>query len=118
MNATQILLSAAEGGVIGDGRTGANLALGTGLLGLALGWLALAATKGRVRVVGARTGALSALAVGLAGTFLAILHLATSDGGPGTGNGQVGAVIAIPLGLAAMALGARVLSRSGSRRSA
>ncbi|MBC9714923.1 hypothetical protein H9Y04_20450 [Streptomyces sp. TRM66268-LWL] len=111
MNTAQALTLAAEGGVIGDGRTGANLALGVGLLGVALGWLALSRVRGRIRFGNARTTGLSALAVGLAGTFLAVLHLATSDGGPGTGNGQVGAVLAVPLGLVAMAFGARVLSR-------
>ncbi|NGO78581.1 hypothetical protein G6045_23420 [Streptomyces sp. YC504] len=112
MNATQTLIAAADGGVIGDGRTGANLALGVGLLGVALGWFALSRFGGRIRFGNVRTAAVSAIAVGLAGTFLAVLHLATSDGGPGTGNGQVGAIVAIPLGLVAMAFGGRVLTRT------
>ncbi|MFI6938887.1 DUF6223 family protein [Streptomyces sp. NPDC050418] len=116
MNTAQTLMLAAEGGVIGDGRTGANLALGVGFLAVVLGLLALGRTKGRFGFMNARTGALSAIPVGLAATFLAVLHLATSEGGPGTGNGMVGAVVAIPLGLAGMALGARVLTRSGDRR--
>ncbi|REE99982.1 DUF6223 family protein [Thermomonospora umbrina] len=107
MSASQTLMAAAEGGVIGDGRTGANLALGMGLLGVAIGW----PTSARTGHVG-RVGAMSALAVGVAATALAILHLATSSGGPGTGNGIVGAIAAIPLGLIAMALGYRALSRS------
>lgn len=105
MGASHVFMAAAEGGIIGDGRTGANLALGVGFVGVVIGWLALTRATGR-------TGALSAMAVGLAGTLLAVLHLATSDGGPGTGNGMVGAVLAIPLGLAAMALGLRGLTRS------
>ncbi|GAA3086166.1 DUF6223 family protein [Streptomyces rectiviolaceus] len=109
---TEALVVAAEGGIIGDGRTGANLALGVALVGLAIGWLALPRAVGRVRIGNARTGAMSALALGLAGTGLAVLHLATSSGGPGTGNGLVGAIAAIPLGLIAMALGGRALTRS------
>ncbi|MET9830761.1 DUF6223 family protein [Streptomyces sp. NPDC006385] len=112
MNAAELVIAAAEGGVIGDGRTGANLALGVGLVGVAIGWLALARAAGRVSTGNARTGAMSAMAVGLVGTLLAVLHLATSSGGPGTGNGLVGAIVAVPLGLAAIVLGRRALTRS------
>ncbi|WP_328409989.1 DUF6223 family protein [Streptomyces violaceus] len=112
MSATDVLTVAAEGGVIGDGRTGANLALGVGLIGVAIGRLALARVAGRISTGNARTGAKAAMAVGLVGTALAALHLATSSGGPGTGNGMVGAIAAIPLGLIAMALGRRALARS------
>lgn len=107
MSATDVLMVAAEGGAIGDGRTGANLALGVGMIGVTIGWLALARVAGRISVGNARTGAMTAMAVGLVGTALAALHLATSSGGPGTGNGMVGAIAAIPLGLIAMALGRR-----------
>ncbi|MDX3231350.1 DUF6223 family protein [Streptomyces sp. ME19-01-6] len=110
MNAS-VLVAAAEGGIIGDGRTGANLALGVGLLGLAVGWLALARARGRISTGNARTGGMSAIAVGTVGTVLAVLHLATSSGGPGTGNGLVGAIVAIPLGLGAVLLGRRALTR-------
>jgi hypothetical protein len=112
MNASEVLTAAAEGGVIGDGRTGANLALGVGVAGVVIGWLALARVAGRIRTGNARTGAVSAMTVGLAGTVLAVLHLATSSGGPGTGNGLVGAVAAVPLGLFAVVLGRRALIRS------
>ncbi|MFF8393653.1 DUF6223 family protein [Streptomyces sp. NPDC016172] len=112
MSATDALTVAAEGGVIGDGRTGANLALGVGLFGVAIGWLSLARVAGRISTGNARTGAMAAMAVGLVGTAFAALHLATSSGGPGTGNGMVGAIGAIPLGLIAMALGRRALARS------
>ncbi|MBB4779236.1 DUF6223 family protein [Streptomyces rapamycinicus] len=111
MSASAALMAAAEGGIIGDGRTGANLALGVGLLGLAVGWLALARAGGRISTGNARTGGMSAIAVGMAGTALAVLHLATSSGGPGTGNGLVGAIVAIPLGLGAVLLGRRALAR-------
>lgn len=112
MNASDVLMAAAEGGVIGDGRTSANLALGVGLVGVAIGWLALARAAGRISTGNARTGAMSAMAAGLAGTVLAVLHLATSSGGPGTGNGLVGAIVAVPLGLIAIVLGRRALTRS------
>ncbi|MBM7167602.1 hypothetical protein JQK87_04110 [Streptomyces sp. G44] len=113
MSASAALMVAAEGGIIGDGRTGANLALGAGLLGLAIGWLALARADGRISTGrNARTGGMSAIAAGLVGTVLAVLHLATSSGGPGTGNGLVGAIAAIPLGLGAVLLGRRALTRS------
>jgi len=112
MSASDVLMAAAEGGVIGDGRTGANLALGVGLVGVAIGWLALSRAAARISPGNARTGAMSAMATGLAGTILAVLHLATSSGGPGTGNGLVGAIAAIPLGLIAILLGRRALLRS------
>ncbi|WP_406729406.1 DUF6223 family protein [Streptomyces sp. GD-15H] len=111
MGASAALMVAAEGGIIGDGRTGANLALGVELLGLAIGWLALARAGGRISTGNARAGGMAAIAVGLAGTVLAVLHLATSSGGPGTGNGLVGAIAAIPLGLGAVLLGRRALTR-------
>ncbi|WP_454320479.1 DUF6223 family protein [Streptomyces phaeoluteigriseus] len=82
-----------------------------GLLGLVIGWLALARAGGRISIGTARTGGLSAIAVGIVGTGLAVLHLATSSGGPGTGNGLVGAVVAVPLGLGGVFLGRRALTR-------
>ncbi len=111
MSAATVLMAAAEGGIIGDGRTGANLALGVGLAGLALGRLARARAAGRVSTGNARVAGLSAITAGLAGTVLATLHLATSSGGPGTGNGLVGAIVAVPLGLGAVLLGRRALTR-------
>ncbi|MEU5320779.1 DUF6223 family protein [Streptomyces sp. NPDC021056] len=112
MSAAAALMVAAEGGVIGDGRTGANLALGVGLIGVAIGWLAQARLAGRISTGNARTGAMSAMVVGLIGMALAVLHLATSSGGPGTGNGIVGAIAAIPLGLTAIVIGWRALAHS------
>ncbi|RFU84174.1 hypothetical protein DY218_24205 [Streptomyces triticagri] len=117
MSVQGTIIAAAEGGVIGSGRTGANLALGVGLLGLALGWATRARGGRRVGLGGPRAGAIAAMTAGVAGTFLAVLHLATSSGGPGTGNGLVGAVVAVPLGLAAVFLGRRALIRSRSEES-
>ncbi|MFC8535793.1 DUF6223 family protein [Streptomyces sp. NPDC057249] len=111
MSASAALMAAAEGGIIGDGRTGANLALAVGAFGLAIGRLALARAGRRISTGKARAGGLAAIVVGTAGTVLAVLHLATTSGGPGTGNGLVGAVVAVPLGLGAVLLGRRALTR-------
>lgn len=111
MSASAALMAAAEGGIIGDGRTGANLALGARLLGLAVGRMALARAGRRIGGRNARIGGMSAIAMGLAGTVLALLHVATTSGGPGTGNGLLGAVVAVPLGLGAVLLGRRALTR-------
>ncbi|MFE0433884.1 hypothetical protein ACFW2K_02810 [Streptomyces nigra] len=54
MSAAHVLVAAAEGGVIGDGRSGANLALGVGLTGVAIGWLSLARIAGRISTGNAR----------------------------------------------------------------
>ncbi|MGA5347479.1 DUF6223 family protein [Streptomyces griseoincarnatus] len=115
MSAPAALVAAAEGGIIGDGRTGANLALVVGALGVALAWLATSRAGRRINSVNPRTAGLAAMVTGAVGTVLAVLHAATTDGGPGTGNGLVGAVVAVPLGLGAVLLGRRVLSRSAAR---
>ncbi|MFJ9668856.1 DUF6223 family protein [Streptomyces sp. NPDC101219] len=114
MSVSAALMAAAEGGIIGDGRTGANLALAAGALGLVIAWLVLSRTGRRMSTDRARTGGLAAIAAGTAGTVLAVLHLATASGGPGTGNGLVGAVVAVPLGLGAVLLGRRALTRCRS----
>ncbi|MER7741777.1 DUF6223 family protein [Streptomyces sp. NPDC096538] len=114
MSASAALVAAAEGGIIGDGRTGANLALAVGAFGLVIGWLALTLANRRVSTGNARAGGMAALAMGALGTVLAVLHLATASGGPGTGNGLVGAVVAVPLGLGAGFLGRRALTRCRS----
>ncbi|MEU4011494.1 DUF6223 family protein [Streptomyces pseudogriseolus] len=115
MSASAALMAAAEGGVIGDGRTGANLALAAGVLGLALARLATTRAGRRISTGNPRTGGMAAIAMGVIGTVLAALHLATADGGPGTGNGLVGAVVAVPLGLGALLLGRRAVTRSAAR---
>ncbi|MEU9578153.1 DUF6223 family protein [Streptomyces chilikensis] len=109
-------LAAAEGGIIGDGRTGANLALAVGVV---LGWWAVR-SAGRAGTGGTRGGAVAAgavaagaVAAGAAGVALGVLHLVTVGGGPGTGNGMAGALVAVPLGLAAVVLGRRASARSG-----
>ncbi|MFC7512664.1 DUF6223 family protein [Streptomyces thermocarboxydus] len=115
MSAPAALMAAAEGGIIGDGRTGAYLALAAGALGLALAWLATSRAGHRISTGNLRTGGMAAMATGAIGTVLAVLHAATADGGPGTGNGLVGAVVAVLLGLGAVLLGRRALTRSTAR---
>ncbi|MDT6985328.1 DUF6223 family protein [Streptomyces lusitanus] len=115
MSAAAALMAAAEGGIIGDGRTGANLALAAGLLGLVLGGLAMTRAGRRISTGDPRTGGMAAIAAGVIGTVLAVLHLVTADGGPGTGNGLVGAVVAVPLGLGAALLGRRAVTCAAAR---
>ncbi|MFP8960464.1 DUF6223 family protein [Streptomyces nanhaiensis] len=113
MGVPAVLTAAAEGGIIGDGRTGANLALGIGLLGLAAGRLALTRAGGRIGADNAGIAAVAAITAGAVGAALAVLHAATAGGGPGTGNGLLGAIVAVPLGLGAVLLGRRALKRTG-----
>ncbi|MEU9860728.1 DUF6223 family protein [Streptomyces sp. NPDC047971] len=112
MSASAAVMAAVEGGIIGDGRTGANLALGVGLIGVAVGLAALGRARGRIGFGDARSGAMWAVVAGIAGTVLGVLHAATTSGGPGTGNGLVGAIAAVPLGIGAVLLGRRTLARS------
>jgi len=105
---------------ISSGRLGAFVAAIVGLVGLAIGGLALARSTRRppsAGDVGAGPGlnrALAAVALGLFGVVLGGLIVATSDGGVGTGNGLGGAVVAMALGLIAVVLGglARVRERA------
>ena len=105
---------AAQAGVIatGSGRAGAVVAGVVALVGVFVGWLALARAGRRMGTGDGRDGAIVALVVGLMGTGLAALHLATSKGGIGTGNGRAGAIVALVLGLVATVLGWLALARS------
>lgn len=100
------------GGIIGSGRTGANVALLVGLISVVLGGLAIARAAGRIGIGSGRRGAIVAAAVGLIGMVLAGLHLATSSGGFGTGNGRAGAIVALGIGLIGIVLGRLALARS------
>jgi hypothetical protein len=112
MSSSGALMMAAPGGVIGDGRTGANVAIVVGLIGVVIGGLALARSAGRIGTGNGRAGAIVAIAVGLTGIALAVLHLVTSTGGFGTGNGRAGAIVALVVGLTGVVLGGMALARS------
>jgi len=81
------------------------------LIGVSIGWLALARPTGRFGLGSGRRGPIVALAAGLVAAANGALNLAVANGGPGTGNGVVGGAAAIVLGLAALALGGLALAR-------
>jgi hypothetical protein len=101
-------------GVIGfgPGRAVASLAAVVGLIGVVIGWLALARSASRVGTGNGRNRAIVALVLGLIGMVIAGLHLATSTGGIGTGHGRGGAIVAVVLGPIGMVLGGLALARS------
>jgi hypothetical protein len=98
------------------GRLGAIVAALVGLIGVVIGWLALARSDGGIGTGNGRSGAIVALVAGLIGTALGGLVVATSDGGIGTGNGLGGAIVALVMGLIGMALGGLTLARSRQGR--
>lgn len=109
---SQITQNLAAITVMGSGRLGPTASALLGLLGSAIGGLALARVRrgtstgsGVDRIV-ERRGAGVALVSGTISLALGALFLATADGGPGTGNGVVGSLAAIVLGSAAIVLGA------------
>ncbi|MER5479469.1 DUF6223 family protein [Streptomyces sp. NPDC002734] len=110
-DAAQLWSAAPAGGAIGDGRTGANLALLAAAVGLVLGWWALR-TAARGEAARARSLTVAAVVAGVTGVALGVLHVATAADGPGTGNGFAGGIVAVLLGSAAVAVGLRARSRA------
>jgi hypothetical protein len=100
------ILIAASG--IGSGRLLPGIAAVAGLIGVAIGGLALARSR---RAGNARTAAIVAAVLGLISLAVGGLHAAYSAGGFGTGNGLAGALVAIALGLIGMFLGGLTLAR-------
>ena len=89
----------------GSGRAGSVAALLLGILGVAVGVLAIAQAHRRV----ARNGlpaALLSLALGLGGVAASLVLLSESTGEVGTGNGRGGAIVALVVGLAGSGVGA------------
>ena len=82
------------------------------LVGVAIGWLALARPASHFGIATGALGAIVALATGLIAVVNAGLILAVANGGPGTGNGVVGGAGALVLGLIATSLGGLALARS------
>jgi Family of unknown function (DUF6223) len=96
------------------GRIGAVVAGVVGLIGVAIGGLALARSAGRNRsgTGTGRRGAIVALVLGPIGLIIGGLVVATADGGVGTGNGLGGGVVAMIVGLIGITLGGLALARS------
>lgn len=86
------------------------------LMGVIIGWLALARPAGRFGTATGQLGAIVALWSGLAAVINGALNLALANGGLGTGNGVVGGAAAFVLGLVALTLGG--LARARCRRPA
>jgi hypothetical protein len=93
-------------------RITATAAAVVGLIGAAIGGLALARSAGRIGIGNGRRGSIVALVMGPIGLVIGGLVVATADGGLGTGNGLGGGIVAMILGLIGMALGALALARS------
>jgi hypothetical protein len=112
-----VMLISDGGTGIGSGRLVPTVAAVVGLIGVALGGLALARSAGRI---GAGSGRLGAIAAGFAGLISVVvggLHAANSAGGFGTGNGLAGAIVAIVVGLISMVLSGLALARSRQQES-
>ena len=82
------------------------------LVGVVIGWLAVARPARRFGTTSGGLGAMMALGTGLIAVVNGGLVLAVADGGPGTGNGVVGGAGALVLGLIATSLGGLALARS------
>ena len=81
-----------------------------GLVGAAIGALALTRSAGRAGI-GRRRG-IAALVLGPIALVMGGLVVATADGGIGTGNGLAGGIVAIVVGLMGTSAGAVALVRS------
>ena len=82
-----------------------------GLVGVAIGILALARPASHLGTASGRFGASLAMAVGVIAALNGGLNLAIAHGGPGTGNGVVGGAAAFVLGLLAAGMGGLALAR-------
>lgn len=91
---------------LGTGRLLPTVAAAAGLIGAAVGVLAL------VRPARFAIGRPLAIVLGLISLCVGALHAAYSAGGFGTGNGLAGAIVAIFLGVVAVLLGAATFIRS------
>ncbi|HEY1307868.1 MAG TPA: DUF6223 family protein [Vicinamibacterales bacterium] len=93
-------------------RLAASTAAAVGLIGTAIGALALARSTSRLGAGNVRRGAMVALVMGPIGLVAGALVVATADGGLGTGNGLAGGIVAMAVGLIGMTLGGLALARS------
>ncbi|MEV7238997.1 DUF6223 family protein [Streptomyces sp. NPDC051020] len=104
--------AAASSYTVTSERIWASTAAVLALIGVVLGWLALARSTGRIRTGNGRAAAIVAMAAGLIAVVNGGLVVVTADGGPGTGNGMVGGFVAVVIGLIGVVLGRRALARS------
>ncbi|HMF71933.1 MAG TPA: DUF6223 family protein [Flavitalea sp.] len=95
--------------IITTGRLWSIVAAVVGLIGVIVGWMALAHSARRIS--SRRLMGIVALALGLIGVVLSGLHLARTTGGFGTGKGRAGAIVALVVALIGMVLGRLVLAR-------
>ena len=82
-----------------------------GLVGVVIGGLALARSRGRISPGHGRRGAIVALVMGPIASVVGGVVVVTAKGGLGTGNGIAGGIVAIALGLIAISLGGLVVAR-------
>ena len=93
-------------------RIAAAMAAVVGLIGAAIGGLALVRSARGMGTGHGRRGAIVALVMAPIGLVIGGLVVATADGGVGTGNGVAGGIVAMVVGLIGMALGGLALARS------
>jgi hypothetical protein len=91
------------------GRAAAIVPAVMGLIGVIIGWSALARPAGHNGSKRLKT--IVALVLGLIGIIFSGLHLARATGAIGTGSGRLGAIVALVLGLLSMILGGLALAR-------
>ena len=96
-------------------RIAAAMAAVAGLIGAAIGGLALVRSARGMGTGHGRRGAIVALVMAPIGLVIGGLVVATADGGVGTGNGVAGGIVAMVVGLIGMALGGLALARSRRR---
>ena len=92
-------------------RLWATTVVALALVGVVIGWMALARPASRLGTASGRLGANLALLAGIVAVVNGGLNLAVANGGPGTGNGVVGGAAAFVLGLIAVVLGGLALAR-------
>ena len=104
--------AAASVNTVTPGRIAAAMAAVVGLIGAAIGGLALVRSARGMGTGHGRRGAIVALVMAPIGLAIGGLVVATADGGVGTGNGVAGGIVAMVVGLIGMALGGLALARS------
>jgi multidrug transporter EmrE-like cation transporter len=94
---------------ITPGRAEALVPAVLGLIGIIIGFIALARAKRNIPL--GRPMAIIALGLGLISIILSGLHLARATGAIGTGSGRLGAIVALVFGLIGAVAGWRALAK-------